>query len=93
MPGGSVTVTADGSDLASGIVWLSMPVALDANNGTVPGMLRAFRASDVSMELWNSQQASGDSYGLYAKFNPPTVYNGKVYQPTFSKQFCVYGMK
>jgi hypothetical protein len=93
MPGGSMTLSADGADPASGVLWLSMPVALDANNGTVPGLLRAFRASDVSQELWNSQQSSGDGYGLYAKFNPPTVYGGHVYQPSFSKQFCVYGPK
>jgi hypothetical protein len=67
-------------------------VARDANNSTVPGILRAFKASDVSQELWNSEQNSArDSYGLFAKFNPPTVWNGKVYLATFSKQFCVYG--
>jgi hypothetical protein len=93
MPGGAMTLSANGGDPASGVVWVSMPVSQDANNGTVPGVLRAFRASDVSNELWNSQQTPADSYGLYAKFNPPTVYNGKVYQPTFSKQFCVYGPK
>jgi hypothetical protein len=94
MPGGTMTLSANGSDPASGILWLSMPVSLDANNATVPGVLRAFKATDVSMELWNSQQAGNqDGYGLYAKFNPPTVYNGRVYQPSFSKQFCVYGPK
>jgi hypothetical protein len=94
MPGGTMTLSASGGDPNSGILWLSMPVALDANNATVPGVLRAFKASDVSMELWNSQQAGNtDTYGLYAKFNPPTVYNGRVYQPSFSKQFCVYGPK
>jgi hypothetical protein len=92
MPGGTMTLSADGADPESGILWLSMPISLDANNGTVPGVLRAFKASDVSVELWNSQQsASQDAYGLYAKFNPPTVYNGRVYQPSFSKQLCVYG--
>ena len=39
MPGGSMTLSADGDDPASGVLWLSMPVALDANNGTVPGPL------------------------------------------------------
>ena len=61
----------------------------ESTNGAGP-----IKASDVSMELWNSQQAgTQDGYGLYAKFNPPTVYNGRVYQPSFSKQFCVYGSK
>jgi hypothetical protein len=94
MPGGSMTLSANGSDASTGVLWVSMPIALDANNGTVPGVLRAFNASDISIELWNSQQSgTQDGYGLYAKFNPPTVSGGKVYQASFSKQFCVYGPK
>jgi hypothetical protein len=58
----------------------------------VPGVLRVFAASDVSHEIWNSEKNPGrDSYGNFAKFNPPTVVNGRVYVPTFSKQYCVYG--
>ena len=54
---------------------------------------RAFDASDVSRELWNSQMnAARDSLGNFPKFTPPTVYNGHVYQATFSKQLCVYGL-
>ena len=64
----------------------------DANQAVVPGVLRVFAASDVSKELWNSEQTSRrDSFGNHAKFNPPTVVNGKVYVPTFSNQVCVYG--
>jgi len=56
--------------------------------------LRALRADDVSApELWNSEQnAARDSYGNFAKFNPVTVYNSRVYVPTFSNQYCVYGL-
>lgn len=92
MPGGSLAVSADGDKSGSGIVWVSMTISRDANQAVVGGVLRAFDASDVSKELWNSQQNSArDAFGNFPKFNPPTVYNGKVYQPTFSKQFCVYG--
>jgi hypothetical protein len=92
MPGGSLAVSADGDKPGSGIVWVSMTISKDANQAVVGGVLRAFDAGDVSKELWNSQQnAARDSFGNFPKFNPPTVYNGKVYQPTFSKQFCVYG--
>jgi hypothetical protein len=92
MPGGSLAVSADGDQGGSGVVWGSMTISKDANQAVVAGVLRAFDASDVSKELWNSQQnAARDSFGNFPKFNPPTVYNGKVYQPTFSKQFCVYG--
>jgi len=59
----------------------------------VPGIVRAFDATDVSKELWNSQQnADRDDIGNYAKFCPPIVANGKVYVATFSGQLQVYGL-
>jgi hypothetical protein len=92
MPGGSLAVSADGDKPGTGVVWVSMTISRDANQAVVAGVLRAFDAGDVTKELWNSQQnAARDSFGNFPKFNPPTVYNGKVYQPTFSKQFCAYG--
>jgi hypothetical protein len=92
MPGGSLAVSADGDKSGTGVVWVSMTISKDANQAVVGGVLRAFDAGDVTKELWNSQQnAARDSFGNFPKFNPPTVYNGKVYQPTFSKQFCAYG--
>jgi hypothetical protein len=92
MPGGSLAVSADGDKPGTGVVWVSMTISKDANQAVVGGVLRAFDAGDVSKELWNSQQnAARDAYGNFPKFNPPTVYNGKVYQATFSKQLCVYG--
>jgi hypothetical protein len=94
MPGGILTLSANGDAADSGVLWVSMPIAKDANNSLAPGVLRAVKASDVSSDLWDSQQnAARDSFGLLAKFNLPTVYNGKVYQPTFSKQYCVYGSR
>ncbi|HET7751245.1 MAG TPA: hypothetical protein VFK81_17780, partial [Terriglobales bacterium] len=59
----------------------------------VPGILYAFDASNLSHELWDSRQNSRrDGVGMYAKFTPPTIANGKVYVPTFSKQLAVYGL-
>ena len=94
MPGGILAVSADGANPESAILWLNMTISGDANQKTVAGVLRALRADDVSApELWNSQQnAARDSYGNFAKFNSPTVYNGRVYVPTFSNQYCVYGL-
>ena len=94
MPGGFMAISADGDDPASAVAWVSMAVSRDATESTVPGVLRALRASDVSApELWDSEQnAARDSYGNFAKFNSPTIYDGRVYVPTFSNQFCVYGL-
>jgi hypothetical protein len=92
MPGGTITLTADADKPGSAILWVTLNVSKDANNAVVPGMFRAFDASDVSKELWNSETNAGrDRVGNFAKFNPATVYNGKVYMPTFSDRLCVYG--
>jgi hypothetical protein len=100
MPGGFIAVSADGKDPKTGIVWASHPTE-DANNATVPGVLRAFAASDpvtrgnhtFLRELWNSEHdpLKPDRVGMFAKFVPPVVANGKVYLATFSRQLVVYG--
>ena len=44
-------------------------------------------------ELWDStQNLARDDVGNYAKFNPPTIANGKVYVGSFSGQLQVYGL-
>ena len=54
----------------------------DSNQQTVPGILRAFDATNLTTELWDSKQnAARDDVGNYAKFAPPTIANGKVYLP------------
>jgi hypothetical protein len=97
MPGGTLTLSADGDKPDSGIIWTTLPTSKSANNAVVPGQMRAFAAADVSRQLWNSEtNPTRDSISNYAKFNPVTVYNGRVYVPTFrnpdaTNQFCVYG--
>ena len=63
-------------------------------NKTVAGTLRAYKATDLRQELWNSDMdASGDDrMGNLAKFLPPVVANGKVYVGTFSRELAVYGV-
>jgi hypothetical protein len=51
-------------------------------------MLIAFDAEDVTQELWRSQAKdlaasdTQDSFGLLARFNPPTIAGGKVFVGT-----------
>jgi hypothetical protein len=93
MPGGILSVSAAGGTSGTGIVWASMPYTGDANLQTVPGVLRAFDASNVAVELWNSRQnESRDDFGNFAKYTPPTIANGKVYVATFSNRLAVYGL-
>jgi uncharacterized membrane protein len=93
-PGGILSLSAHGGTPGTGIVWASLPYQGDANHHVVPGVLRAFDASNVVRELWNSKQdAARDDVGSFAKFCPPTVANGKVYLATFSCQLLAYGLR
>jgi len=93
MPGGILSLSADGSTAGSGILWAFLPLQGDALNNVVPGVLRAFDASDLTRELWHSAEApSRDDAGLFAKFSPPTIANGKVYLASYSNQLNVYGL-
>ena len=93
MPGGFLSISANGGTAGSGILWAALPLADDAENAVVTGVLRAFDASDVSHELWNSRMnAARDDLGNFAKYVPPTIANGRVYMASFSNQINVYGL-
>jgi hypothetical protein len=98
MPGGMLSLSAKGAAEGSAILWASLPIDGDANAGSVAGIVRAFDASNVAHEIWNSEQESTrDSLGLFAKFCPPVVANGKVYVATFAapgvpNRLVVYGL-
>jgi hypothetical protein len=85
MPGGILALSSDGDRSGTGIVWALVPANGDSNTFRgVKGMLLALNAEDVSQELWRSQGTDGetdtpDSFGLLARFVPPTVANGKVF--------------
>src|SRR6185312_6351256 len=60
--------------LGSGILWTSASFSGVATGPSVPGILRAFDATNLATELWDSKQnAVRDDVGTYAKFAPPTV--------------------
>jgi hypothetical protein len=99
MPGGILAVSSDADLQGTGIVWALVPANGDSNGYRgVKGMLLAFNADDVSQELWRSQGSDGetdtpDSFGLLARFVPPTVANGKVFVPNAGdreelKRYC-----
>ena len=88
-----LSVSANTDLVGGGIVWGAASFSGVATGQSVPGILRAFDATNLATELWDSKQnAARDDVGLYAKFNPPTVANGKVYLGTFSGQLLVYGL-
>jgi len=76
MPGGAISVSANGNQ--GGVVWVSVHKE-DATNGVHPGRLVALDATNLN-ELWRD-----DDVPFFAKFNPPTVADGKVFLPTFAQ--------
>jgi len=71
-PGGEPVISSNGSKPGSGIVWI-----LDQEHGPA---LRAYDASNLAHELYNSQQnALRDGLATYDTFSVPTVTNGEVF--------------
>ncbi len=90
--GALMAVSSNGTTPGTAVLWALHSAGGDANQSTRPGILRAFDATDVTKELWNSSQNVADNIVGFAKFACPTIANGKVYVPTFSKQLIVYGV-
>jgi hypothetical protein len=91
--GAYMSVSSNGSDATTGVLWISQAVnGCNANQSTCAGVLRAVRADDVTTELWNSNINPSDNFGNFAKMNCPTIANGKVYLNTFSNHLAVYGL-
>jgi hypothetical protein len=87
-PGAILTLSADGDTAGTGILWMTYglnPPQEDATFDTRRGQLAAYDAENLSRQLWHSDMAAGqrDALGYFAKFNPPTVANGKVYAASF----------
>ena len=91
-PGGSLTVSANGSTAGTGIVWASMPTNRDAKHILTGGILRAYHAETLA-QLWTSEQnATRDRAGTLIKFVPPVVAKGKVYMANHDNGVGVYGL-
>ena len=92
--GSFFSLSSNGSVDSTAILWVNQAAnGGNANQAVLPGIFRAFSATDVTKELWNSSMDSNDIPGYYAKFNCPTISNGKVYLATFSNKLMVYGLK
>ena len=88
MPGGMLSISADGTKAGTGILWALVPLFGDANQQRgVRAQLLAFDAAHISKDIWRSEPLDAsfgkDSVGLFAKFVAPTVANGKVFVATY----------
>jgi hypothetical protein len=73
-PGSTPSVSANGT--SNGIVW-----AIEHKSTSV---LHAYKATDLTQELYNTNQATNnrDHFGTASHFGTPTIVNGKVYVGT-----------
>jgi len=90
-PGAMLTLSANGNN--NGIVWTSLNSQGDADHRQPPGEIRAYDPTNLSQALWTSTAIPArDDLGLWMKWVPPVVVNGKVYVATQSNQLMVYGL-
>jgi archaellum component FlaF (FlaF/FlaG flagellin family) len=87
-PGTTPVISSNGT--LNGIVWV---VQSDGAASSKPSTLRAYDATNITTELYNSGlNGKTDQAGPAVKFATPTIANGKVYVPT-SSELDVYGLK
>lgn len=86
--GATVSISANGSN--NGIVWEIDNSAYD--NGGGAAILRAYDATNLANELYDSTQAgSRDTAGLALKFTVPAIASGKVFVGT-QNELDIYGL-
>ncbi|HEV3039261.1 MAG TPA: discoidin domain-containing protein [Candidatus Angelobacter sp.] len=92
MPGSMLTLSSNGSQSGTGVLWSFTPRLGDANQKVVPGVLTAYNAETLA-QLWASGTTPGDDTFNYSKGATPTIANGKVYLASFSNIITVYGLR
>jgi hypothetical protein len=96
MPGGMLTLSANGTQPHTGVVWALIPYG-DANTKVTNGRLLAYDASRFDTlpdgtqrlrVLWDSEDWNLPF--LYNKFNLPVAANGRLIVPTYEGRVDIY---
>lgn len=93
MPGGMLTLSADGSRKGTGIIWATAPITGNANKDVVEGIARAYDASELDARLnadktprlkliWDSGRIPNNRFA-FSKFCTPFVADGKLFVTTY----------
>ncbi|MBA2396215.1 MAG: pyrrolo-quinoline quinone [Ktedonobacteraceae bacterium] len=94
-PGVIPSISSNRNISDTGIVWIISPPSVCFYMGCNPygpGILRAYDATNLGNELYNSvQNSSRDGLDSYVKFSVPTIANGKVFVGTLTG-LSIYGL-
>ena len=85
-PGAGLAISANGN--TNGILWA---IESDQYKTSGPAVLRAYDATNVSRELFDTTTLSSNTAGAAVKFAVPTIANAKVYVGT-ETELDVYGL-
>jgi hypothetical protein len=99
MPGGMLALSSNGTKANTGIVWALAPIDGDANHDVVPGIARAYDATNLDPTpldpqtprlklLWDSKR-SGVAFN-HSKFCTPVVADGRLFVPTYDGRVDMY---
>jgi len=98
MRGRCLSLSANGKQVGSAILWASLPPFGNANKFSVDAVLTAYDAARFDdqgrlVQIWHSHQNPNDDPGIFAKFCCPTIADGKVFLATFSNKLRIYGLR
>lgn len=92
MPGGMLTLSADGDAPDTAILWCLMPLNGDANRDIAAGRLILYGADWIDngrlVKLWDSQDWAVDF--AHCKFNVVSIANGRAYVPTYDGRIIAF---
>ncbi len=93
-PGATLSMSSNGA--TNGILWVLQRIDNDPTGGggpRAPGILHAYDATNLGVELYNSNQAPGsrDALDFVAKWSATLVANGKVFVAT-NARLTVYSL-
>ncbi len=92
-PGAGIVVSSNGAQAGTGILWALQPAPCGGGgcNPQGPAILHAYDASNLSIELYNSEQNTArDGMDGYQKFTRPVVADGQVFVCSQSTLY-IYG--
>ncbi|HLG78019.1 MAG TPA: hypothetical protein VKX46_16510, partial [Ktedonobacteraceae bacterium] len=92
--GATPSISSNGSQPGTGIVWISSPSSCSdpGCQPAGPGALRAYDATNLNVELYNSEQnPARDELDSYIKFGVPTIADGHVFVGT-QTSLTIYGL-